>query len=111
MRPATRMIRILDEEFRILTTGNYAALPFLTTRKEELCRFLNEAPDNDPEMVEALAVAAARNAGLIEAAKRGFEQARIHIREIRDGTSHATYGRSGMRRPLSRCPSRIEQKL
>ena len=111
MNSLRKITEILDEEYRILTRGDYAALPDLTDRKEELERQLLEAPEQDREALASLAGAAARNAELLEAARRGIEQARVQVREIRDGMTQATYGRSGVRRPLSQSPSRIEQKL
>lgn len=105
------LTELLDDEYRMLTRGDYANLPALTERKERLGRELHEFPLQDRAMLAKLANKVARNAHLIEAARQGIEQARVQIRDIRDGMTHATYGRSGVRRPLSRNPSRIEQKL
>jgi flagellar biosynthesis/type III secretory pathway chaperone len=111
MNIAEKITELLDEEYRLLTRADYAALPELTERKERLARQLRELPGPDRAALATLAKAVARNAELIEAARRGIEQARVQIRDIREGMTQTTYCRSGVRRPLSRNPSRIEQKL
>lgn len=111
MSDTRKLIDILDEEFGFLLRGDYAALPGLADRKERLEERFRDAPPDDRDALKALAEAAERNAGLIDAARRGLEQARVQIREIRTGMTQATYGKSGVRRPLSRRPNRIEQKL
>lgn len=111
MTQAKELIALLAEEFRVLTSGDFDALPDLVRRKERLDRQLRDAPDPDADTLAAVAEAVARNATLIKAARRGIEQARVQIREIRAGMTQATYGRSGDRTPLTRIPSRIEQKL
>lgn len=111
MTHAQEMMTLLEEEFSILTRGDFAALPDLVDRKERLDREMRDGPVQDSVMLEALATAAARNAALIDAARRGIEQARVQIREIRAGMTQATYGRTGDRKPLTRTPSRIEQKF
>ena len=111
MSTARDLMGLLAEEFRILTSGDYAALPDLVAQKERLEQEMRDAPEPDRDTLEALAEAVARNAALIDAARRGFEQARVQIREIRAGMTQATYGRSGVRESLTRVPSRIEEKF
>lgn len=111
MNHVNEMLALLSEESRVLTSGDYAALPDLVARKEALEQALRSAPEPDGDTLAVIAEAVARNAALIEAARRGIEQARVQIREIRAGMTQATYGRTGDRTSLTRSPSRIEQKL
>ncbi|MEQ9041653.1 MAG: hypothetical protein RIE24_25285 [Silicimonas sp.] len=104
------MIGLLEEEYRILTRGDLAALSDLVARKEILeSRLRNDEPD--AEALRILAGSAIRNDALVDATQRGLDQARVLIREIREGLTQATYSQNGVRRTLSRNPGRFEQKL
>ena len=111
MTAARDMIDILDEEYRLLKNGAYDGLSDLLTRKEALERRLADEPSPKREDISRLALALDRNAEMIAAAQRGFQQAGLQIREIREGLDQATYGRDGARRSLSRNPHSLEQKL
>lgn len=111
MTAARDMIDILDEEYRLLKDGAYDGLSELLTRKEALERRMADEPSPERDEISHLASALDRNAEMIAAAQRGFQQAALQIREIREGLSQATYGRDGARRSLSRNPHSLEQKL
>lgn len=109
MSAVNDMIRLLDEEHRILTEGNYAALEELLRRKSGLRAALSDTEDR--ASLDRLARLATRNAALIAAAQLGFQSARTRLKDIREGRTNATYTREGLRQPLARAARRMEQKF
>lgn len=111
MTLAEQMIDILDEERDALLAGRYGQLDTLADRKEALGQSLERLGGLDRDTLEIIAGRMTRNAGLIDAARRGFNQAEAQIRDIRKGMTQATYGSDGERHSLARPRSRLERKL
>ncbi|NND17134.1 MAG: hypothetical protein HKN98_01010 [Silicimonas sp.] len=111
MSHAEDMLAVLEDEFRILTSGRYGDLPELVARKEALERTGGYDGSTHAEQLVQLVEKSERNARLIDAARRGFEAGQANIRDIRKGLSQATYGRDGARRPMASLPGRMERKV
>ena len=110
MSVADEMVRLLEEEARILTGGRFNSLAGLVARKEALEARCGDLSGADPGLVRRIAALAERNAGLIEAAQRGIRAARDEMRAVREGLAQATYDEAGARRPLGPRATRLERK-
>lgn len=105
------LLGILEEEYRILTGGNYDRLADLVARKEAIDAASFDVSGADPRLLDRIRVAARRNAELLEAARRGMDGARRTIREARMGATQQTYARDGARKPLSAPLGQLERKI
>ena len=110
------MIDELDEvlgiEEEALLQGDFMALEALVSRKEGLAAWLStHEPDLHPQVYRDLKERASWNEELLKSAQRGVQAALLQIRHSADNMEQATYSSSGERRPLSRTPSTIMQKL
>jgi hypothetical protein len=111
MTTATALIDLLEEEFCILRDGRYDDIAAIAARKDALTADKRNLQDVSPEALLNLAEAASRNAAMLEATMRGFEAARAEIEDIKNGLSHATYGKDGARAALWQQSGQLEKKL
>lgn len=103
---------VLAEEQKHLLSGDFAALEELVDRKAELTEKLaKKKPDLPKDVYERLADHAAHNEALLGSARRGLQAAMALLRQMSDGETQQTYSREGTRRPLSRSPASVTQKL
>lgn len=92
-----------------LIAGNLSDLPSLVIQTEELIQRL-PVQKNDMATLRELRKQARRNLHLLDAARRGFRDARerrVQIEDVAQGLK--TYNRSGSFRPRTQ-PGRLEHK-
>jgi len=108
---AHRIDEILDDERRILLTGDFEALEPLRARKAELLARLSESREGlDAEDYQRLTQKATRNQELLNSAARGIAHVRQRMQEIRDAHSGApSYTAHGQRTGQSAEPSITRQ--
>ncbi len=96
-----RILRLLDEERRILLEGPLTALAAIVDRREAAMEEISAATDRLPEnFVESLRAKAERNARLIQASLAGLRSADAEITRIEaSGRAIGTYSASGRRTP------------
>lgn len=111
MITAETLLEILDEEYRVLTSGGYERLADLAGRKEAIDLAAIDWSGADPRLLDQVRAAATRNAGILDAARRGIDSARRDISDARMGRAQQTYGRDGARKPLSSPLGQMERKL
>lgn len=112
MNLVTELEEILADEQRCLLSGAYDDLAGLAERKTALAARLSaKRGDLGEDACRRLKNKAAHNEALLRAAQRGIQAAIAQLRQFTSGEHQSTYSRDGMRRPLSRSPSALTQKL
>ena len=102
---------VLDEEQRILMSGDFAKLERLAAIKTELAEQLAATSLDVPaEAYSALVERAAHNEQLLSSARRGIQAAIAQLKQFADGEHQSTYSKEGQRRPLARRVS-VTQKF
>jgi hypothetical protein len=96
-----RILRLLDEERRILLEGPLTALAAIVDRRESAMAEISNATGALPEIfVESLRAKGERNARLIQASLAGLRSADAEIARIeQSGRAIGTYSANGRRTP------------
>lgn len=103
---------LLERERSALLTGRMDKLERLAALKDALRAELADAPPlaAGPRL-DALQALAARNAELLNAARRGIEAARASLGKLNGGPlNFDTYSRDGQLRPMAGHGSRIQKR-
>jgi hypothetical protein len=110
--PETALLQLLEEEHRILLSGDLSALTDTTARKLDLAQAVSSRAARIPTaQMAALSGAAHRNAELFEAARQGIRRAIDRIAErARAATSLETYDRQGRRLVHENGAGRLEKR-
>ncbi len=103
---------ILRQEQELLLSGDFQMLEALLKRKAKLADWLStHRPDVTVEETRELKEKAHRNEALLDAARRGLKAAMAQLKQVSKADCQTTYSSSGERRPLSRAPVSITQKI
>lgn len=103
---------VLREEQELLLSGDFSKLEALVNRKTRLADSLVKSrPRIDRDTYSQLAERATNNEALLDAARRGLRAALAQIRQSSQGDGQTTYSEKGERRPLSRSPSSVTQRV
>jgi flagellar biosynthesis/type III secretory pathway chaperone len=112
MNVLTEMENLLRQEQELLLSGDFSRLEALVQRKTTLAEWLSKSkPHVDQDTYRQLAQQASHNEALLDAARRGMRAALSQLRMTSDPEGQSTYSEQGKRRPLSRAPSSITQKV
>ena len=112
MNVLSELESVLREEQELLLNGNFQGLEDLLKRKTKLADWLSKnQPDVSAEAVRELKARANRNEALLESARRGLKAAITQLKQASDVDHQTTYSSSGERRPLSRSPASVTQKI
>ena len=104
-----RLLALFEKERDALKRGDLRILASLHIRKEALAERIN-LDALLPEDAQALGKAAARNQGLLGAARQGLIAARDRIAAIRAGTPIRTYSAYGGRQDIAAPPPTVQRR-
>lgn len=103
---------ILWREQQLLLNGDFQGLETLLKRKARLADWLSShKPEVSVEVAGKLKETAHRNEALLDAARRGLKAAMAQLKQASSTDCQTTYSSSGERRPMSRAPGSITQKI
>ncbi|TCM87048.1 hypothetical protein [Rhodovulum steppense] len=92
---------LLEREAEALRRADFAALTGIAEEKERLAAALAAAPEEDADRLARLRALAERNAGLLEAVRRGVDSAAETLRRAREPAAPlSTYDKSGQCSPI-----------
>ncbi|MEM0947070.1 MAG: hypothetical protein AAGK37_06665 [Pseudomonadota bacterium] len=105
-----RIEKLLREERAALVSGNVAALPVLSARRDRLLTEIAQAPV-DPVRLKSLRGLALRNAELAGAARNGVQAAIARLADIRAAAGPiSSYSASGARSHIGAARPAFERK-
>ena len=112
MSIVSELEELLQQEQELLLSGRFAELELLCEHKSRLAhRLACSKPELPKEIYANLAERAVHNEALLDSARRGLQSAMTQLRQIAQAEDQSTYSKDGQRRPLSRKPATVTQKL
>jgi len=99
--PVTDLDRLLEAERDALLKGELAQLSDLLDQKTDRIGVLNDAPDLEPPVLEALGGKLRRNQQLLDGAMEGIRAVAARLAELREVKGRfETYDASGQKRDI-----------